>query len=78
MRSTLHATYNGAIIRHLPVSSVQEAVRALLIESAYRLPADYLAAMQTARKRETSELGGDILTMLLCSLGDLFIQLPAL
>jgi fumarate hydratase subunit alpha len=53
------------MIRHLPVSSVKKAVRALLIESAYRLPADYLAAMQRARELEFSPLGGDILTMLI-------------
>jgi len=53
------------MVRQVSVNRVKEAVRDLLIESAYRLPADYLAAMRTVHARESSPLGGDILTMLL-------------
>ncbi len=53
------------MIRQISVNRVQDAVRDLLIELAYRLPADYLAAMHVAREEEPSSLGGDILTMLL-------------
>mgnify|MGYP001817326580 CR=1 FL=1 len=51
--------------RELPVAIIQEAVRTLLIESAFRLPDDYLVAMADAREHEVSQLPGDILTMLL-------------
>jgi len=52
-------------IRIISVQQVQEIVRNLLLQSAYKLPADYLDAMQTAREYEVSSLGGNIITMIL-------------
>ncbi len=51
--------------RTLSVQLVGEKVRELLTASAYTLPADYLAALQAARERELSPLGGNVLTMLI-------------
>lgn len=53
------------MIRQVSVNRVKETVRDLLIELAYRLPADYPAALRAARAQASSPLGGDILTMLL-------------
>jgi len=52
-------------IRSISVQQVQEIVRKLLLHSAYKLPADYLNAMQVAREREISSLGVNIITMIL-------------
>ena len=53
------------MLRKIDVKEVGQTVTDLLLESAYRLPEDYLVAMQAARRREASTLGGGILTMLL-------------
>ena len=53
------------MIREISVNTVQQKVEALLSESAYRLPQDYLVAMAVAKEREISALGDNMLTMLL-------------
>jgi len=52
-------------IRTISVTQVQKTVQHLLVQSAYKLPQDYLDAMQTARTQEVSTLGNHIITMLL-------------
>ena len=47
--------------RNLSVSDVQSTIKTAIQESAYRLPADYLAAMADAEARETSDVGHIIL-----------------
>lgn len=47
--------------RQIPVSTVQSTITSAIQESAYRLPADYLAAMAEAHARETSDVGQIIL-----------------
>lgn len=53
------------MIRHLPVSVIEQAVTSLLTTAAYQLPADYLAAMRRAQQQEQSSLGNQIILMLL-------------
>ena len=53
------------MIREILVSEVEQAVQKLLVEAAYRLPEDYLAALRRARDQEVSELGRSILATLL-------------
>lgn len=53
------------MIRHLPVTTIGEAVQTLLTTSAYQLPSDYLTAMQRAQQTESSSLGNQIIMMLL-------------
>jgi len=52
-------------IRTISITQVQECVQNLLLQSAYKLPLDYLDALQAARKEENNVLGGQIITMLL-------------
>jgi len=52
-------------MRELSVLAVEAAVTELLTASAYRLPADYLAALREARVREPSEVGRAVLDTLL-------------
>ncbi|MEZ4706646.1 MAG: fumarate hydratase [Caldilineaceae bacterium] len=53
------------MLREIHVNHIRETVAGLIAESAYNLPADYLAAMQQARETEASDLGGEIITLLL-------------
>ncbi len=49
------------MIREIQVSIVEAAVRELIVEAAYHLPEDYLAAMREAQKQEVSDLGQSII-----------------
>jgi len=53
------------VIREIPVSQVTEAVQALLMEAAYRLPRDYLDALRHAQEHEETETGQSVLKILL-------------
>ena len=53
------------MLREIDVQHIRQAVGELIAESACNLPADYLAAMRQARETEASELGGEIITLLL-------------
>ncbi len=52
-------------LRQLSVRHIETAVQELIKESAYKLPADYLAAMRAAEEREASKTGRIMLTTLL-------------
>lgn len=51
--------------RDIPVSRIREAVENLLTEAAYRLPADYLAALEAAAPAEPSPVGQQVIELLL-------------
>ncbi|MBI3957734.1 MAG: fumarate hydratase [Chloroflexi bacterium] len=53
------------MLREIPVTRIQEAVETLLSEAAYRLPADYLAALEAAAPVEPSPLGRQVIELLL-------------
>ena len=53
------------MIREIPVTRIQEAVETLLSQAAYRLPADYLAALGAAAPMEASPVGRQIIELLL-------------
>ncbi len=53
------------MLRSISVLHVRNAIRDLIIESAYRLPDDYLAAMRVAQEQEQPGIGSDMLTILL-------------
>lgn len=52
-------------IRTLSVKQIGQAIAALIQESAYKLPDDYLAAMKVAEEREASKTGRIMLNTLL-------------
>ena len=53
------------MVREISVAHLQRKLTALLSEAAYRLPDDYLKALQEAHRREAAVLGRDIITLLL-------------
>jgi fumarate hydratase subunit alpha len=53
------------MIREIHVSDVGRALQAAMVESAYRLPLDYLVALDTARRGEESTTGRACLELLL-------------
>ncbi|MEM8860963.1 MAG: fumarate hydratase [Chloroflexota bacterium] len=53
------------MLRQISVEQIQTALRDLIQESAYQLPADYLAAMRAAEAREASKTGRIMLNTLL-------------
>jgi len=53
------------VAREIPVSIIEQAVRDLLSEAAYKLPPDYLEALEHARYREASVVGRSIIEILL-------------
>jgi len=53
------------MIREIPVTRIRDAVEALLTEAAYRLPADYLAALEAAAPVEPSPIGRQVIELLL-------------
>ncbi len=53
------------MVREISVAYLQRKLTALLSEAAYRLPDDYLKALQEAHRREVAVLGRDIITLLL-------------
>jgi fumarate hydratase subunit alpha len=52
------------MIREIHVNTVQTAVEKLIEESAYRLPDDYLQALEEAQQLERSSVGQSIILML--------------
>lgn len=54
-------------MRRVPVFDVTDALAAILEEAAYRLPQDYLEALEAARSREESPLGQQTLDFLLAN-----------
>lgn len=54
-------------MRRVPVADVTDAVAAIVEEAAYRLPQDYLKALEAARSREESPLGQQTLDFLLAN-----------
>lgn len=53
------------MIREILVSRIQETVETLLTEAAYRLPADYLAALEASAPAEPSPIGRQVIDLLL-------------
>ena len=53
------------MIREIPVARIQAAVETLLTEAAYRLPADYLAALEASAPVEPSPIGRQVIELLL-------------
>jgi fumarate hydratase subunit alpha len=53
------------VLREISVSEVEETIKALLLEAAYRLPNDYIEALDHAAKNETSAIGKSCLSLLL-------------
>lgn len=51
--------------REIPVSEIEQAVQACLMEAVYRLPQDYVKALHEAREGEESELGRTCIALLL-------------
>jgi len=52
------------MIREIQVSTVQSAVQQLIEEAAYKLPGDYLAALDESQQREQSAVGRSIILTL--------------
>lgn len=53
------------MLREIPVMRIREAVESLLTEAAYRLPADYLAALEASAPAEPSPVGRQVIELLL-------------
>lgn len=53
------------MLREIPVARIREAVESLLTEAAYRLPADYLAALEASAPAEPSPVGRQVIELLL-------------
>lgn len=52
-------------MREIPVSIIEQAVLELISKAAYKLPRDYLEALEHAHYREVSEVGRSIIETLL-------------
>lgn len=53
------------MIREIPVARIREAVETIRSEAAYRLPADYLAALEASASAEPSPIGRQMIELLL-------------